>query len=315
MANKFKKEEVYSGMFAGMLGTGVGHPFDLIKVRLQTHSYVSAFDCAKKTFQFEGIRGFYKGITPPLVSLTFLNTVSFSTYGWTKRFLSEFNANPANDYNVTNLHSYQYFLGGAFTGFILSSVSTPFDFVKVQTQLHKLDHESLSKQDEKERQAFKKKPIGSLQCTYRLIQTYGASIIMKGYTINAVRETVFNSIYFGFYEHIKKFLVAHFASHSLLATPAAVAIAGSCSGVSGWFISFPLDVVKSIIQSSRALPQVPKINDAFRDRWKEQGFRGFYRGVSVSLYRAVLVSAIRFSGFELALNLLSSKKSKKRNQR
>jgi solute carrier family 25 carnitine/acylcarnitine transporter 20/29 len=54
-----------AGYVSGMCLVLVGHPFDTIKVRLQTQGadgkFVGMTDCVKQTVAKEGIRGVYKG--------------------------------------------------------------------------------------------------------------------------------------------------------------------------------------------------------------------------------------------------------------
>ena len=68
-----------SGMFSGIAKNAVGHPFDTIKVRLQTSQDSTRFkgplDCVYKTFTQQGIRGFYLGFTPPLVGWILMDSV------------------------------------------------------------------------------------------------------------------------------------------------------------------------------------------------------------------------------------------------
>ena len=59
---------VLSGTLGGMAQVLVGHPFDTIKVRLQTKE-VKAIDCLKNTLKLEGLSGFYRGIASPLVGI------------------------------------------------------------------------------------------------------------------------------------------------------------------------------------------------------------------------------------------------------
>ena len=58
----------------------VGHPFDLVKVRLQTAekgAYAGAMDVVKKTLARDGFRGVYRGVTAPLIGVTPMFAVSF----------------------------------------------------------------------------------------------------------------------------------------------------------------------------------------------------------------------------------------------
>ena len=59
-----------AGVFSGIAKLSVGHPFDTIKVRLQTaptSQFKGPLDCLLQTVRKEGINGMYKGATPPLV--------------------------------------------------------------------------------------------------------------------------------------------------------------------------------------------------------------------------------------------------------
>jgi len=56
----------------------VGHPFDTIKVRLQTSDnaqFKGPLDCVLQTVRKEGLAGLYKGATPPLVGWMFMDSL------------------------------------------------------------------------------------------------------------------------------------------------------------------------------------------------------------------------------------------------
>lgn len=63
-----------AGGFGGVCAVVVGHPFDLVKVRLQTAEsgvYSSAFDVVRKSVARDGLRrGLYAGVSAPLVGVT-----------------------------------------------------------------------------------------------------------------------------------------------------------------------------------------------------------------------------------------------------
>lgn len=74
-----------AGGFGGVCAVVVGHPFDLVKVRLQTADkgvYSSAIDVVKKSVARDGLRrGLYAGVSAPLVGVTpmcMLSTFFFS---------------------------------------------------------------------------------------------------------------------------------------------------------------------------------------------------------------------------------------------
>lgn len=63
-----------AGAVGGFCAVVVGHPFDLVKVRLQTAergTYSSAIDVVKKSVARDGLRrGLYAGVSAPLVGVT-----------------------------------------------------------------------------------------------------------------------------------------------------------------------------------------------------------------------------------------------------
>ncbi len=63
-----------AGGFGGICAVVVGHPFDLVKVRLQTAErgvYSSAVDVVRKSVAKDGLRrGLYAGVSAPLVGVT-----------------------------------------------------------------------------------------------------------------------------------------------------------------------------------------------------------------------------------------------------
>lgn len=63
-----------AGGFGGVCAVVIGHPFDLVKVRLQTAekgAYSSAIDVVRKSVARDGLRrGLYAGVSAPLVGVT-----------------------------------------------------------------------------------------------------------------------------------------------------------------------------------------------------------------------------------------------------
>ncbi|RKO84563.1 mitochondrial carrier domain-containing protein, partial [Blyttiomyces helicus] len=71
-------KSVISGGFAGIASVLVGHPFDTLKVRLQTsNEYKGIADCFKQTIKRDGPLGLYKGMMSPLIGITPMFALSF----------------------------------------------------------------------------------------------------------------------------------------------------------------------------------------------------------------------------------------------
>lgn len=115
-------EEALGGLSAGVVGTVIGFPLDVVKTRMQTGSSngKSIFSVGKGIIRNEGVFSLYKGMVPPLISLSILNTITFTQYTFYREF---YNANPGWDYRNA--------LAGITCAPIGSLVSTIENVVKV----------------------------------------------------------------------------------------------------------------------------------------------------------------------------------------
>ena len=82
--------ELLGGTVGGVAQAVSGHPLDTIKVRLQASNtaYAGAVDCARQTLRNEGVRGFFRGLSSPLVSMGILNAAIFTLGATSKRVVA-----------------------------------------------------------------------------------------------------------------------------------------------------------------------------------------------------------------------------------
>jgi solute carrier family 25 carnitine/acylcarnitine transporter 20/29 len=127
-------KDVIAGTCGGIAVTLVGHPFDTLKVRLQTQPmdkpiYSGVVDCARKTIQWEGLGGLYKGVSSPLMGQMFFRATLFGAFGQAKRWLGT-----NSDGSTRPLQPLDFYKAGAMTGFVAAFVEGPIDFYKSQIQ-------------------------------------------------------------------------------------------------------------------------------------------------------------------------------------
>jgi len=88
MSEETPLKNFLSGGFGGMCLVFAGHPFDLIKVRLQTsNEYSGIMDCVKKTVAKDGVKGLYRGMTAPLIGVTPIFAICFWGYDQGQRIV------------------------------------------------------------------------------------------------------------------------------------------------------------------------------------------------------------------------------------
>jgi len=283
-------EEAFGGLCSGVVGTGIGYPLDVVKTRMQTSSSDRGMGKVMTgILRKEGFVSLYKGILPPLMSLSILNTIIFPTYACFREV-----------YKAERGWDYRNALAGGTAGPIAGVVSTVEHMLKTQMQL---DNVGL------------KQYRSSYHCFTSLVKSHGVRILYTGHTVNVAREIAFISSYFFIYEGLKE----TFVRNAHISTQFSIPIAGGCAGAAAWFISFPLDCVKAGIQgepvnvqkrnngnnSSAVIRFKPKSAfEVAKKLLQTKGIRGMYSGVTPTLTRAFLVSGTRFSTYEFALWLL-----------
>ncbi|KAL1997641.1 hypothetical protein VTN02DRAFT_1210 [Thermoascus thermophilus] len=127
-----------AGGVGGVCAVVVGHPFDLVKVRLQTAEkgvYSGAMDVVRKTVAREGVaRGLYAGVSAPLVGVTPMFAVSFWGYDLGKTLVSRLSTVPVQ-HDTPQYSIAQISAAGFFSAIPMTLITAPFERVKVLLQI------------------------------------------------------------------------------------------------------------------------------------------------------------------------------------
>ncbi|KAK7533158.1 mitochondrial carrier domain-containing protein [Phyllosticta citribraziliensis] len=277
-----------AGAVGGICAVVVGHPFDLVKVRLQTAEkgvYTGAMDVVRRTIAREGLaRGLYAGVSAPLVGVTPMFAVSFWGYDVGKQLVSSFSTVENNQFSVAQISS-----AGFFSAIPMTLITAPFERVKVLLQIQ--GQKTLAPGE-------KPKYSGGLDVVRHLYREGGVRSVFRGSGMTLARDGPGSAAYFATYEVIKRRLTPKNADGSpgqLSLT--AVMAAGGAAGVAMWIPVFPVDTVKSRLQSAEGNPTVGGV---VRQLWKTGGARAFFPGMGPAMCRAVPANAATFLGVEVA---------------
>jgi solute carrier family 25 carnitine/acylcarnitine transporter 20/29 len=296
MITDYIYRETVAGASAGVVGTVLGYPLDVLKTRQQV-SGLSLLSCMQVIKHESGLWGFYKGMASPLLSLTILNTLNFSTYSLSRSWLRV----PDTFNTLETGLNLRIPLAGSLVGPLSSLISTPFELVKTQMQLAA---RNVTVGSSNPAQPYK----NAVGAAAHITKAYGMKALYRGFMVNTTREMVFLGTYFFVYEHVKSLQLHVAAVH--MSPSIAVPVAGGLAGALGWLISFPLDCVKSNIQgvnlATHSNIRVDTLAVA-RDLIRSKGVLGLYSGVVPSILRAFLVSSSRFSAYETTMWLLRDK--------
>jgi solute carrier family 25 (mitochondrial carnitine/acylcarnitine transporter), member 20/29 len=172
----------------------------------------------------------------------------------------------------------------------MTAITAPFERVKVILQV------------QSQRLAPGEKPryTGGLDVVRQLYKEGGVRSVFRGSAATLARDGPGSAAYFAAYEYIKRRLtpldpVTGKPSGQLSLT--AVTCAGAAAGVAMWIPVFPIDTVKSRLQTSEGNVSIGSI---VRELYGKGGVKAFFPGFGPALARAVPANAATFLGVELA---------------
>jgi len=281
-------KDLIAGAVGGVFVVLVGHPFDTVKVRLQTQGTAKVFngpiDCAVKTLRNEGPLGFYKGLSAPLLCSSIVDAIYFTVNAHAKRTFQESPTKP--------MPLPYYFMSGALAGGLTSVIATPADLVKSRLQIQ-------YRQAAHEPKLYK----GPLHCIYLTVTKEGLGGMYKGLGATIMRDTGSIGTYFGTYEICRR-LLSGGARPDKEYSMGTMFVSGGIAGVVAWGVTYPADVVKSKMQT-QALGQSESVWKFFSKVLQTEGIPGFYRGFLPCVIRAFPANALCFLGFETTRRLLN----------
>ncbi|KAF7509875.1 hypothetical protein GJ744_007386 [Endocarpon pusillum] len=288
--------DLAAGGIGGICAVLVGHPFDLVKVRMQTAErgvYSSALDVARKTIARERlVRDLYAGVSVPLVGVTPMFMVSFWGYGVGKSLVEDVIAVRRAPDGTPQYSIAQISAAGFLAAMPMALITAPFERVKVLLQLQ---GQRTLKPGEKPQYS------GGLDVVRQLYRTGGVRSVFRGLAMTLARDGPGSAAYFAAYEMVKRSLTPKDHNNDVTGELRlrAVIVAGGAAGVAVWISVFPIDTVKSRLQAA-AEGGSDTIMGTIRRIYRNGGVGAFYPGFGPALTRAIPANAAAFLGVELA---------------
>ncbi|KAF2643952.1 mitochondrial carnitine/acylcarnitine carrier protein [Massarina eburnea CBS 473.64] len=283
-----------AGVFSGITKLSVGHPFDTIKVRLQTSDHAQfrgPVDCLLKTLRKEGVKGIYKGATPPLVGWMFMDSLMLGSLSVYRRVLNERLFNPTRRAGEERgkLPVMGHAVAGTMAGWTVSFLAAPVEHIKARLQVQYAAEKS-------------KRPYsGPIDCSTKIFRSHGVRGLYHGLSATLLFRTFF-CFWWGSYDLFTTF----FTTHTSLSAPAVNFWAGGLSAQVFWITSYPSDVIKQRIMTD-ALGDGRKYarwRDAAKAVYREKGAKGYWRGFVPCFLRAFPANAMALVAFEGVMRAL-----------
>ncbi|CAL4915716.1 unnamed protein product [Urochloa decumbens] len=304
-------KDLAAGTVGGAAQLVVGHPFDTVKVKLQSQPapprYAGAGDAVRQTLAAEGARGLYKGMGAPLATVAAMNAVLFTVRGQMEAVLR---SEPGVPLTVG-----QQVVAGAGAGVAVSFLACPTELIKCRLQAQSALATAAAPTPAfaaVAAPAAAAKYGGPVDVARHVLRSEGgARGLFKGLVPTLAREVPGNAIMFGVYEATKRALAAAAAggeedTSSEQLGRGSLILAGGLAGASFWGSVYPADVVKSVLQvDDHKRPRYSGSMDAFRKILAADGvIKGLYKGFGPAMARSVPANAACFLAYEIARSSL-----------
>ncbi|KAK0632336.1 mitochondrial carrier domain-containing protein [Immersiella caudata] len=292
---------VAAGATAGLISRFVIAPLDVVKIRLQlqTHSlsdpvshrnlyggpiYKGTFQTIRQIAQQEGITGLWKGNIPAELLYICYSAVQFTTYRQTTLLLQRIAGGESR-----LPQSVESFVAGGSAGALATAATYPLDLLRTRFAAQGNDrvYSSLPR---------------ALATIHR---DEGIRGFYRGLGPGLAQIVPFMGMFFAVYETLRVPL----GSFSLPFS-SGDAVAGVLASVVAKTGSFPLDLIRKRIQVQgptrgryvhKNIPEYRGTVATMRAILQKEGFRGLYRGLTVSLFKAAPASAVTIWTYERAL--------------
>lgn len=271
------------GVSSGLAKNLIGHPFDTIKVRLQTSKgrFKGPWDCVVQTMKKEGIYGFYRGMTPPLVGWVIMDSVMLGSLHNYRNFLMD---TVYKDQEKLPLAG--HCIAGLGAGMTVSFVAAVVEQVKARLQV--------------QYDAKTKLYSGPIDCLVKVYKSNGIRGVYRG-----LGPTMIFRLNFVFWWGLYEIFTNYLQEHTNMSKVAVNFWSGGLSASVFWTVAYPSDVVKQVIMTDNLQ------NPRFKTWWgtvkyiyATRGMRGFFKGYAPAMLRSFPCNAGALAAFEATLRLL-----------
>ncbi|KAK4194470.1 putative mitochondrial ornithine transporter [Triangularia verruculosa] len=320
--------DFFAGYLSGAVSIIIGNPLDVLKVRLQasqTSPQPASPSSSRQASVLSQPRNFLLGTAAPILSYGALNALLFVSYNRSETFLNSFffgsqqrspsppspspSSSPPGQGQQGQQEQQQQqqqkgsnlattFLAGCASGIATFVISCPTEIVKVRSQTSSLS---------------------SLSITKQILSQHGIRGLYQAGGVTVLRDAIGYGFYFLAYEYSSRFYNKYFHGTGKgrgETTTGRALVCGGVAGVATWVSIFPLDVLKTRLQTlgtgtgtgtgEGGGREKKGAWELGREMYRREGGRVFFRGLGVCSLRAFVVNAVQFAVYEGLMAELTS---------
>lgn len=291
---------VLAGSIGGAVGVGVAFPLDTLKTKSQVLASQTAttlpgtngtatidlaavdvenmnmIQLTKYIYRAEGISGFFGGVKGMMAGQALIKALAFSANTCALLYLEQYKSLYLGSFGVL-------LVAACFSGFITSFLVTPVERIKLMMQANP-------------------QYTNELDCASAVLRTEGLKgLMVRGLGPTLVREVPAYGIYFVVYGLFMETPLADVLGQF------APLLFGALSGMACWIPTYPIDVVKTLVQNTEGGEEEgggkkKSSMDVAIEIYQEGGFGAFYNGITPKLLRAAINHSVTFYVYGLVMN-------------
>ena len=273
------------GAIAGVTGTSIIYPLDMVKTRLQTQTagqqlYKGGVDCFRSIVRTEGVRGLYKGLPANLIGIIPEKAIKLAVNDYAREHLaqvhhrrqvkalqskglqSEVDKLNARGPDADALPIPWGMLAGSIAGFTQVVATNPMEVTKIQMQLLSIQGQAN-------------------KSTMQVVKELGLRGLYRGTPATLMRDVPFSFIFFPTSSYLKQLAAERSRRNGGDGkVPFSVVFwSGIFAGVVAAAAVTPADVVKTRLQARRTDGIVYRgIRHAATEIYRKEGAKAFMKG-------------------------------------
>ncbi|KAF2071019.1 hypothetical protein CYY_007662 [Polysphondylium violaceum] len=274
--------EMAAGCGAGAMASLITTPLDVLKTTMQVqHKNKSIISTYHQIIERGGFRGLYVGLKPTLLGLAPTWSIYFSSY---TLFKSSF----ADLLHISHDNPFLHMGSAVGAGACTSTVTNPIWVIKTR----------LITQEMKGRQ---KRYTGITQCFLSIIREEGIKGLYRGLGPSLL-GVLHVGVQFPLYEKFKLYLKKEKGNVNEELGVVDIMAASSLSKIIASIVAYPHEVLRSRLQDTPTPDSQNNYKGGliqnFKQIFKQEGFRGLYKGMGINLVRVTPSCVITFTSYE-----------------
>jgi len=278
-----------SGAIAGAISRTATAPLDRLKVLLQAGNpygikpYLSMTEVCRGIIKEGGFLSFYRGNGANVVNIAPETAIKFWAYENIKHILIKRKT-------YQQLSIIERFIAGASAGLIAQLFVYPLEITKTRLAVGQSGE-------------YK----GIIHCIQSILKTEGFLGLYRGLIPALTGIIPYSGVDLAVYSWLKD----KYTQYYPYSTPGAVTLlsCGAMSSTCGQVVAYPLVLIRTKLQTQGMRNRPVIYNgtlDCFNKIWKEEGIRGFYRGILPNFMKAVPAISISYLVYEKAKKFLEN---------